>query len=47
VKDEQEEMSVRYLIAEKYQELEAGQKLSQWAQLALVVRIDLSPVESE
>lgn len=47
VNDVQEEMSVRYMIAEKYQEWEDGRTLSEWARTALVVGIELSPAESE
>lgn len=42
VTDEQEEISARYLLAEKYQEWENGRTLSEWARTALVVGIDLS-----
>jgi len=41
VKDEQEEMMARYLLAEKYQEWEGGKRLSEWARTALPVAIDL------
>lgn len=47
VGDEQEEMSTRYQMAEKYQEWESGRTLSEWARSALVVAIDLVPAESE
>jgi hypothetical protein len=47
VKDEEEEMNARYLLAEKYQEWEEGRRLSDWAKTALVVAIDLSLAESE
>ena len=40
VKDEQAEMTARYLLAEKYQEWEDGRTLSEWARTALVVAID-------
>lgn len=40
VKDEQEKMTARYLLAEKYQEWEDGRTLSEWARTALVVAID-------
>ena len=36
-----EDRTARYLIAEKYQEWEEGKTLSQWAQTALPVAIDL------
>jgi hypothetical protein len=42
VKDQEEERRARYLIAEKYQEWEEGKTLSQWAQTALPVAIDVS-----
>lgn len=42
VKDREEEHKARYLIAEKYQEWEEGKTLSQWAQTALPVAIDVS-----
>ena len=41
VKDIQEEMMARYMLAEKYQEWENGKTLSEWARTALVVAIDL------
>lgn len=47
VKDEQEEVAARYLLAEKYQEWEDGRTLSEWARTALVVGIELSSPESE
>jgi deazaflavin-dependent oxidoreductase (nitroreductase family) len=47
VKDEQEELSARYMLAEKYQEWEDGRTLSEWARTALVVGIELSVPESE
>lgn len=47
VEDAQEEMSARYLLAEKYQEWENGRTLSEWARTALVLGIDLLPTESE
>jgi len=42
VEEKIEEMSARYLIAEKYQEWEEGKTLSEWARTALVVGIDLT-----
>jgi deazaflavin-dependent oxidoreductase (nitroreductase family) len=42
VKDENEESTARYLLAEKYQEWEEGRTLSEWARTALPVAIDLS-----
>ncbi len=47
VKDEQEEMAARYMLAEKYQEWEGERTLSEWARTALVLGFDLSPKESE
>ena len=41
VTDPQEETAARHLLAEKYQEWEDGQKLSEWARTAVVVGIDL------
>ncbi len=42
VKEKEEDHRARYLIAEKYQEWEEGKTLSQWAQTALPVAIDVS-----
>ncbi len=42
VKDIQEEMAARFMLAEKYNEWENGRTLSEWARTALVVAIDLS-----
>lgn len=42
VTDKKEELTARYLVAEKYQEWEEGQTLSQWAQTALPIAIDVS-----
>jgi deazaflavin-dependent oxidoreductase (nitroreductase family) len=41
VTDEREEMTARYLLAEKYQEWENGKNLSEWARTALPIAIDL------
>jgi deazaflavin-dependent oxidoreductase (nitroreductase family) len=41
VKDEREDKMARYMLAEKYQEWEAGKRLSEWARTALPVAIDL------
>ena len=41
VTDKDEDRLARYLVAEKYQEWEEGKTLSQWAQTALPVAIDL------
>ena len=41
VKDKEEELRARYMLAEKYQEWEEGRTLSEWARTALVVGIDL------
>ena len=45
VKEKEEDTMARYLLAEKYQEWEAGKTLSEWARMALPVAIDLSSVE--
>ncbi|HSL43178.1 MAG TPA: nitroreductase family deazaflavin-dependent oxidoreductase [Anaerolineales bacterium] len=42
VTEKEEDTTARYLIAEKYQEWEAERTLSQWAQTALPVAIDLT-----
>ena len=47
VQDKDEEMAARYLLAEKYQEWEEGRRLSQWAQTALPVAIDITPRVAE
>jgi deazaflavin-dependent oxidoreductase (nitroreductase family) len=44
VNHNEEERRARHLIAEKYQEWEEGKTLSQWAQTALPVAIDVNPV---
>jgi deazaflavin-dependent oxidoreductase (nitroreductase family) len=44
VKDKEEEIRARYLLAEKYQEWEEGKTLSQWARTALPVAIDVDQV---
>lgn len=41
VKDEEEEMTARNLLADKYHERKANGSLSNWARTALVVGIDL------
>jgi deazaflavin-dependent oxidoreductase (nitroreductase family) len=41
VKDEQEEMSTRNMLADKYNEREADGSLDEWARTALVVAIDV------
>jgi deazaflavin-dependent oxidoreductase (nitroreductase family) len=41
VKDEQEEMTARNLLADKYKEREADGSLSEWARIALPVAIDV------
>jgi len=46
VQDKEEDTTARYLLAEKYQEWEEGQTLSEWARTALPVAIDLSSYES-
>lgn len=42
VSDTQEELRARYLIAEKYQEWEEGKTLSEWAQTALPIAIEVN-----
>ena len=44
VNDKEEEYRARYLIAEKYQEWEEGKTLSQWAQTAVPVAINVNMV---
>jgi hypothetical protein len=41
VKDEQEEMLARNLLANKYKERESDDSLSEWARTALPVALDL------
>lgn len=45
VKENQEEMTARYLLAEKYHEWEQGRTLSEWARTALVVGIELQSLQ--
>jgi len=42
VKDEQEEMLARILLADKYKERESDGSLSEWARTALVVGLDVA-----
>jgi deazaflavin-dependent oxidoreductase (nitroreductase family) len=42
IHDKEEERRARYLLAEKYQEWEEGKTLSQWAQTALPIAIDVN-----
>jgi len=42
VRDEQEQMLARNMIADKYKEREADGSLSEWAQTAVVVGVDLN-----
>ncbi len=42
VKDKDEDRRARYLIAEKYQEWKEGKTLSQWAETALPIAIDVA-----
>jgi deazaflavin-dependent oxidoreductase (nitroreductase family) len=46
VTGEEEERMARYLLAEKYQEWEADNQLSEWARTALPVAIDLTEESS-
>ena len=41
VKEEQEEMTARNMLADKYKEREADRSLSEWARTALPVAIDV------
>jgi deazaflavin-dependent oxidoreductase (nitroreductase family) len=43
--DKQEQMLARNMLADKYKEREADGSLSEWAQTAVVVGIDLNSVE--
>jgi deazaflavin-dependent oxidoreductase (nitroreductase family) len=45
VTDEQEQMIARNMIADKYHEREADGSLSEWAQTAVVVGVDLNSVQ--
>ena len=45
IEDEQEQMLARNMLADKYNEREADGSLSEWAQTALVVVIDLNSSE--
>jgi deazaflavin-dependent oxidoreductase (nitroreductase family) len=47
VNDKEEELGAGYLVAEKYQEWEEGKTLSQWAQTALPVAIDLNSLRAK
>lgn len=42
VKEKEEELRARYLVAEKYQEWEEDRTLSHWAQTALPIAIDVN-----
>ena len=44
-KNQREDLPVRYIMAEKYQEWEEGRTLSEWARTALVVGIDLTSIQ--
>ena len=44
VKDAQEEMIVRHMLADKYNEREADGSLDEWARTALVVAIDVKSI---
>jgi deazaflavin-dependent oxidoreductase (nitroreductase family) len=45
VKDEPEQIMARHMLGDKYNEREADGSLSEWAQTALVVGIDVNSVE--
>lgn len=47
VKEKEEELTARYLLAEKYQEWEDGRTLSEWARTALVVGIELKSLPTD
>jgi deazaflavin-dependent oxidoreductase (nitroreductase family) len=47
VSDAKEDTRARYLIAEKYQEWQEGKTLSQWAQTALPVAIDVNSLSGQ
>lgn len=47
VKEKEEDTLARYLLAEKYQEWEAGKTLSEWARTALPVAIDLNSAQGK
>ena len=47
VKDREEDTGARYLVAEKYQEWDEGKALSQWAQTALPVAIDVNSLSTK
>lgn len=46
VKDEQEQVMARNMLADKYNEREADGSLSEWAQTAVVVGIDVNSSET-
>jgi deazaflavin-dependent oxidoreductase (nitroreductase family) len=46
VQDETEQMTARNLLADKYNERESDGSLSEWAQSALVVGLDVSSEKS-
>lgn len=46
IKDEQQQMLARHMIADKYREREADGSLSEWAQTAVVVGIDVNSSEA-
>jgi deazaflavin-dependent oxidoreductase (nitroreductase family) len=46
IENEQEQMLARHMIADKYKEREADGLLSEWAQTAVVVGIDLNSSET-
>ncbi len=45
VKEKEEELRARYMLAEKYQEWEQERTLSEWARTALVVGIELQSLQ--
>ncbi len=46
VEDKEEEQTARYLLAEKYNELEEDNSPDEWARTALVVAIDLRSLQA-
>ena len=45
VKEKEEDTRARYLVAEKYHEMDDEKTLDEWARTALPVAIDLSPAK--
>ncbi|HSB01054.1 MAG TPA: nitroreductase family deazaflavin-dependent oxidoreductase [Anaerolineales bacterium] len=47
VKEKEEDTAARYLVAEKYHEMDDEKTLDEWARTALPVAIDLNPIHNE